>query len=90
MERPGLVIKSNLHLDAMLADSEEEARRLMDLAEQEEVCQNYIDWHDAHADMNKARNGFWEDPVKAYEADMYWSGDAIPARLQWEDPGAEG
>lgn len=87
MEQPDPTIHSNLHLDAELADTDLEAQRLMDLADQEEVAQSYIDWHDAHAKMNKVHNGFWEDPVKAYEADMYWSQDAIPAAPQWDDPG---
>jgi hypothetical protein len=88
LESPERVIKSNLHLDAEMAESETEARRLMDLADQEETCQNYIDWHNAHVNVNQVHNGFWEDPVKAHEADLYWSGDAIPASFQWDDPGA--
>jgi hypothetical protein len=88
MQQDTPVIRSNLHSDALLAESDAEARRLMDLADQEEICQNYIEWHDRHVNMNQVRNGFWEDPVKAYEADMYWNVDAIPASPQWDDLGS--
>lgn len=86
MAFPDPPVGSNLPLDAQLVECEDEARRLMDLADQEETAQSLIAWHDAHANMNKARNGFWEDPVKAHEADLYWSDDAIPASPQWEEP----
>ena len=83
------VIHHGLHLNAMEAEPDLEAKRLMDLAEQEELDQSYTDWHDAHAKMNKTRVGFWEDPVKAYEAQMYWDDESIPAAPQWDDPGPD-
>jgi hypothetical protein len=90
MDRPEYpVIHSNLHLDAELAETDDEAKRLMDLADIEETCQSYIDWHDAHKKMNQVHNGFWEDPVKAHGADLYWSEEPIPASPQWEDPGVQ-